>query len=289
MRTFNLVVAISVTATVAQTQTQYTVQSGDSLGQIAMRELGDPGAWRDLCEINNLADCDRILTGQVLQLSARQQGVSETNEASSAGSEPAEAITTAGAPEPAVSNESVQNMVQNSRLNGAAAGIVGEGGALPEGWGISGFQGAEVIQTGIEDGLPFIDLRLAGAPAGNAIFINFMTSASIVEVAQGQVWTSSAFIGLVGGSLENVDNVFLRVQEFAGFDGKGSSGTNISTDLDSRTRATVTREISDATADRLIGFLRLGVTEAEIDLTLRISGPQIEQGARAGDVQLTGN
>lgn len=290
MRIFNLAVAISVTATVAHGQQQYTVQPGDSLSQIAARELGNVGAWRQLCDINNLADCDRILAGQVLRLSAEQNAVAETVASLEDAPEPAETVTAAQQQEPAetaLSTSPAQNMVHNSRLSGAATGIVGEGGALPDGWGIGGFPGAEIVQTGIEAGRPYIDLRLAGAPAGNAIFVNFVTSESSIEVAPGQTWTSSAFVRLVDGSLTNIDNVFLRAQEFAGSDGKGSSGTNVTTDLDAGIRATVTRDISDAAADRLMSFFRLGVSGSDIDLTLRISGPQIEQAARAGDVQLT--
>lgn len=292
MRIFILAVAISVTATVAHGQQQYTVQPGDSLRQIAARELGNVGAWRELCDINDLADCDRILAGQVLRLSAEQNAVAETAPPLEDAPEPAETVTAARQPGPAetaTSASPAQNMVQNSRLNGAAIGIVGEGGALPDGWSIGGFQEAEIVQTGIEAGRPFIDLRLAGAPAGNAIFVNFVTSESSIDVAPGQTWTSSAFIRLVDGSLTNIDSVFLRVQEFAGADGKGSSGTNVTLDLDTGLRASVTRDISDAATNRLISFFRLGVPEGDIDLTLRISGPQIEQAARAGDVQLTGN
>jgi LysM repeat protein len=282
MKIFNLFVAISVTATVAQAQQQYTVQPGDSLGQIAIRELGDSGAWRDMCEINFLANCDRILTGQVLQLPSRPRLITETHETSGTEAEPAEPITAAETPEPVSTATSVQNIVRNSRLSGAVAGIVGQGGALPEGWGIGGFQGAEIVQTGIEEGLPFIDLRFTGAPIGNAIFVNFVTTENSDEVEQGQTWTSSAFVHRIDGSMDNIDNIFLRLQEFAGSDGKGSSGTNITPYLDVRTRATATREISDTSSDRLISFFRIGVSRGDIDLTLRISGPQLELSANAG-------
>jgi len=289
MKLYQLVVAISVTASAAQAQQQYTVQPGDSLRQIAMRELGDVEAWRDLCALNDLSDCNRILAGQVLQLSARQTGVAETEAPRDTAAVSAPSET---APMPAVPAEPtvhVQNMVQNSRLDGAANGVIGAGGSLPDGWGIGGFQGAEIVQTGLEAGLPYIDLRLAGAPVGNAIFVNFVTSDNSVEVAPGQTWTSSAYVQRVGGDLTNIDNVFMRVQEFAGPDGKGSSGTNITAELDERSRAIVTREISDATATRLISFFRIGVSEGDIDVTLRISGTQVAQGDSAGEVQLTGD
>lgn len=50
---------------------QITVAPGDTLRGIAMRELGDVGQWRAICDLNSAvigADCDRILTGSQLRL-----------------------------------------------------------------------------------------------------------------------------------------------------------------------------------------------------------------------------
>ena len=273
MRTFNLALVISIVANTAQPQQHYIVQPGDSLSQIATRELGNADAWREVCELNNLADCDRISTGQVLQLSTVKQDGSETNEVSEARSEPAELVDASQAPQV----EDFAEKEQTSGLNGAATGVIGQGGSLPLGWSIGGFQGAEVAQTGIEEGLPFVDLRFSGAAASSAIFVNLITVEDSTEISKGQFWTSAAFIKLVDGSLKNVDNVFLRIQEFAGSDGKGSSGTNVMTDLDSRSHAMVTREISDANANKLKSFFRIEVSDGEIDLTLRITQPQVER------------
>lgn len=55
-------------AQAASAQGSYVVQPGDTLRTIAQRELGDVRAWRTLCDINSLSDCDRILTGMMLQL-----------------------------------------------------------------------------------------------------------------------------------------------------------------------------------------------------------------------------
>jgi nucleoid-associated protein YgaU len=48
----------------------YTVQSGDTLSQIAKRELGNAGAYMKIFELNKdqLSDPDKIKVGQVLRL-----------------------------------------------------------------------------------------------------------------------------------------------------------------------------------------------------------------------------
>jgi LysM repeat protein len=276
MSTFNLALVVAILANTAQAQQQYIVQPGDSLSQIATREMGNADAWREVCEFNNLADCNRIFIGQVLQLSTVKQDGSETSEVSEARSEPAEFLHAPQAPQV----KDFTKKEQTSGLNGVATGVIGQGGSLPLGWSIGGFQGAEVAQAGIEEGLPFVDLRFSGAAASSAIFVNLITVEDSTEISKGQFWTSAAFIKLVDGSLKNVDNVFLRIQEFAGSDGKGSSGTNVMTDLDTRSHAIVTREISDANTNKLKSFIRIEASDGEIDLTLRITQPQIERVSR---------
>jgi nucleoid-associated protein YgaU len=44
----------------------YFVRSGDTLSVIASRVYGNPGKWRDLASVNNLADPNRIYVGDVI-------------------------------------------------------------------------------------------------------------------------------------------------------------------------------------------------------------------------------
>lgn len=48
----------------------YTVKSGDTLGRIAQRELGNAARWPELARLNGLRDPDRITVGQRLRLPA---------------------------------------------------------------------------------------------------------------------------------------------------------------------------------------------------------------------------
>jgi uncharacterized surface protein with fasciclin (FAS1) repeats len=70
----------TTTTTTAATTTRtgtpggtYVVQAGDTLSLIARDVLSNMGAWRDICNINELADCNRIEIGQQLQLPTIEQ------------------------------------------------------------------------------------------------------------------------------------------------------------------------------------------------------------------------
>jgi LysM repeat protein len=46
----------------------YTVKSGDSLGSIAFKRLGSTAKWREIAELNNIVNVNKIEIGQILQL-----------------------------------------------------------------------------------------------------------------------------------------------------------------------------------------------------------------------------
>ena len=48
---------------------------------------------------------------------------------------------------------------QNSELNGAVVGIIGNGGALPTGWQSYALDTLEILSIGVEFGLPYIEIR----------------------------------------------------------------------------------------------------------------------------------
>lgn len=49
----------------------YVVQKGDMLGEIARRELGSSTRWREIVDLNNLENPDRIVVGTKLKLPAK--------------------------------------------------------------------------------------------------------------------------------------------------------------------------------------------------------------------------
>jgi uncharacterized surface protein with fasciclin (FAS1) repeats/nucleoid-associated protein YgaU len=74
----------------------YTVQSGDTLALIARDIYGDFTLYEQLCSFNNIADCNIIEVGQVINLPTREQ--IGAGAAAPATATPATAATTAATP-----------------------------------------------------------------------------------------------------------------------------------------------------------------------------------------------
>ena len=53
---------------VEQTYKIYTVKDGETLGEIATREMGSFKMWRDIATLNNITDPSRIMPGRVLRM-----------------------------------------------------------------------------------------------------------------------------------------------------------------------------------------------------------------------------
>lgn len=70
----------------------YTVQAGDTLSLIARDIYGDVNLWDELCSFNQLADCNRIEVGDVIQLPTRDQLASGAQAAPAATATPAPAV-----------------------------------------------------------------------------------------------------------------------------------------------------------------------------------------------------
>ena len=181
------------------------------------------------------------------------------------------------------------NSIRNSTMQGAVAGTPGTDPtnwvAAAPGNGIT----KELVGTGIENGIAYIDYRYYGTPTATGIIDIRPETATQVVAANGQTWTSSFYLKLVGGSLANT-----AVQHWMA--GRLSNGTFVSnqwnivavvpTDVALiRQRSTSTFTFTDATVERASSFLRLYYTNGlPLDITLRIGLPQLEQGAFATSV-----
>jgi hypothetical protein len=176
------------------------------------------------------------------------------------------------------------NVLRNASGQGA---IAGSPGTFPTHWArfAGGGPVLSLVGTGSEFGLPYVDIRLHGETAtssGAAIHFEQTTSAA---AAAGQEWTGSVFVRLIDGSLSNLSNLRLNIQEL---DGSGA-GTYLHYGAD-------VRELVSAYPLRLIesktltggatAFTRCSLEVAYggsvmVDVTLRISCPQLEVGSAA--------
>jgi hypothetical protein len=170
--------------------------------------------------------------------------------------------------------EARTNSVRNPRAEGATPGVVGSGGVLPTNWAAGPLAGiaVTVVGTGTEAGIPYCDIRFNGTATGNF----GVDCETWLGAAPGDVWTYSAFVRLVAGSLANVTAVTTRVY-FSG------GGTNTQGTVSPTAAALAGQRWASAPATAAAGVsavkgaLRVDVAGA-VDLTLRIGGAQLEKG-----------
>ena len=176
------------------------------------------------------------------------------------------------------------NVLRNASGQGAVAGSPG---TFPTHWArfAGGGPVLSVVGTGTELGLPYVDIRLHGETAtssGAAIHFEQTTSAA---AAAGQEWTGSVFVRLIAGSLGNLSNLRLNIQEFNG----SGAGTYLHYGADVREQVSEywfrVREMRSLVSGST-NFVRPSLEIAyagrvSLDITLRISAPQLELGAIA--------
>jgi len=177
--------------------------------------------------------------------------------------------------------ESRTNSIRNNTMVGAVAGTPGTD---PTNWVTSyGALTQQIVGTGTENGIAYIDYRYSGTLTGSIVIRP--DSESQVVASSGQAWTGSAYVKLVGGSLTNVTcSLNMRQGTAAGalVLNTFQSFTPTSAALNTQ-RASIVVASTQATTERILVRLTLDATGA-IDITLRIGLPQLEQGAFATSV-----
>jgi hypothetical protein len=181
--------------------------------------------------------------------------------------------------------EARTNSIRNSQAGGAVAGV---SGTMPTNWSAATSSNGvtrEVVATGTESGMSYVDIKLSGTPtATSGLFINTDSTTQVVA-ANGQTWTSSVYVALVGGS---VSNAVTRIA-VSGRNADGSvatGGQTVATTFAATSNALATQRLSatatfsSASVERVLQYVEIAYTSGNpIDLTLRIAAPQLEQGA----------
>lgn len=171
------------------------------------------------------------------------------------------------------------NSIRNNSMQGAAPTST-----LPTNWGGGGGVGLTVgvVGTGTENGVDYIDLRWSGT-SDSTFATMFFDAITAIAATNGQNWTESVFVSLVGGSFANVSAVQLSARQYDAVSGVLSdvNGTSFFSSI----TATQTRFVSSlATNNASTAFFRPFIimsysNAAAIDFTLRIGWPQLELGA----------
>jgi len=184
--------------------------------------------------------------------------------------------------------EARTNSIRNNTMVGAVAGTPG---TLPTNWSVTtSLTGItrEIVGTGTESGITYIDIRLSGTPSGAGTYLFLNETSTAVAALTGQTWTNSAYFKLQAGSLAGVTSVRLYFQENNSggsyLTEQNTTVTNPTAAALSTQRASATRTLNQATTAFLMPGFNLLLTGAAIDVTLRIGLPQLEQGAFATSV-----
>jgi hypothetical protein len=173
------------------------------------------------------------------------------------------------------------NSIRNSTMVGAVAGTPG---TLPTNWSVfTSLTGLtrQVVGTGTEAGVSYIDVRLSGTPsaAGN-YFLQFDTNTAVAAL-NGQTWTSSLFNKLASGSLSGVTEIRLATSQRDGSGNDLGSAYNVFAPSATMTRSTHTLTNSSASTAFELTYVQFVLSGAAIDFTIRLGLPQLEQGAFA--------
>lgn len=163
----------------------------------------------------------------------------------------------------------------------------GSVGALPTYWGFlnnsSGTLQADVVGTGSELGIPYVDLRIhgtTGATAGNFEIDLEQASFGGLGTVAGDPWTATAFVKMQAGSMSNIGTLQVYIKENVNGTFQAGSGT-VFTPTNSALNAqryATTRTVTTASGATVQPCLTATVsTNVSIDITLRVGAPQIEK------------
>jgi hypothetical protein len=180
-------------------------------------------------------------------------------------------VTVGATPLGLLVEESRVNSLPNSTMVGAVAGSPG---TLPTSWpsgyvptGIT----SSIVGTGSESGIPYIDMSFVGTPTSSIQCYVTMVSSGVITTVASQVWSTSAYLRLVGGSLANITNVGIEGQSpiYTTPTGAPLASQRISTQFTASGTSTQFYFIFSVTSGQAVNF------------TIRIGAPQCELGSFA--------
>ena len=173
--------------------------------------------------------------------------------------------------EPASTNE-----IRNGSATGSTTGVIGSGGALPTNWGDGGAGGLtrEIIGTGTENGVAYIDIKASGTASSTTSGFYF-EGITQISTADGETWTLSAFI-------KNVDTTSLY--DSANFLYVNYDSTNAFVDSDSES-ITPTTDLVRYEANITLSGATIATTRPGISFNLTI-GNTYDYTIRIGWIQM---
>ena len=170
------------------------------------------------------------------------------------------------------------NGVRNSVAGGAVAGTPGTN---PTNWTINTQAGLtkEIVGTGTENGLPYVDVRYSGTPTAGVFFLINFEGTNVIAATSGQTWAYSFYYKKISGTIPT--NVIQSVEYNASgvFLAAGTITGNLDT-ITTLTRISGTRTLTNALTAFTGVQIRIDASVGTAyDFTMRFYAPQIELGA----------
>jgi len=182
--------------------------------------------------------------------------------------------------------EASTNEIRNNTMQGAVAGTPG---TSPTNWQhtVNGTTTIEILGTGVENGIEYIDARFVGTPT--AASENLFETTTGIDGVDDEVWTCSAYVALLAGDNTNITSVIFSLYQYT--EAGAFVGTNGGPDIFSSLTPIMQRISSTETlaAGATGAHVRPSITivydgSGAIDITLRIGLPQMENLAVATPV-----
>jgi hypothetical protein len=166
------------------------------------------------------------------------------------------------------------NVLTNSILSGA---IPGTPGTMPTNTSAASDTGlsTQVIGSGSINGIPYVDVRFFGIMTTNGS-VGYV-DLNGVFTSSGDVWTTSAYVAMVGGSLNNIQGFNIIQFTFPGPTAQISASFQdiLNGSLQRISFSSTQPSGATSTNSRIALISNLGAGHA-IDITLRIGLPQME-------------
>lgn len=170
------------------------------------------------------------------------------------------------------------NTIKNSEMVGASVGV------HPTGWtaGNSNAVATSVTGTGIEDGMPYVDVRWSGtASAAGTTNLEFNASGA-TDALQNELWCGSFYIRKLSGTDPTGSKILQLIEGNPGYLGSPGSATltgwNVASLRLYRPYAAATTLNAGTTKIRMVLAMAYALSEV-VDITVRIGCPQLEGGA----------
>ena len=171
------------------------------------------------------------------------------------------------------------NSIRNSSMVGAVAGTPG---TQPTNWSIdAGTLAYSITGVGVENGLPYTEIRFNGTASINRIRILF-EGATNIAAANGQTWSFSPYVRVTNATSPPLGYILQMFENTAA--GTFVTAGNVAfTPTANLTRYNFVRTLTGgATVGAVVPMIQINLTvSSTYDFTIRIAAPQMELGAFA--------